>query len=150
IINPEVAVVAGPFSLQGEYFHLFADSDKTDDPRFWGFYLYGSYFVTGEHRNYDRSTGIFSGIKPDRNFHFFEGGWGALEVALRLSYVDLNGGSIRGGKEYDLTAGLNWYLNENARFMLNYVRAEAKNREIPPSIEDGTANILQVRFQITF
>jgi len=58
IINPEVAVVAGPFSLQGEYFHLFADSDKTDDPRFWGFYLYGSYFITGEHRNYDRSTGI--------------------------------------------------------------------------------------------
>ncbi len=150
IINPEVAVVAGPFSLQGEYFHLFADSDKTDDPRFWGFYLYGSYFITGEHRNYDRSTGIFSGIKPENDFHFFGGGWGSLEVALRFSYVDLNGGSIRGGKEYDLTAGLNWYLNENARFMLNYVRAEAKNREIPPSIEDGTADILQVRFQITF
>ena len=150
VINPEVAVVSGPFSLQGEYFHLFSDSDTADNPRFWGFYLYGSYFVTGEHRNYDRSTGIFSGIKPKRNFHFFGGGWGALEVALRFSYVDLNGGSIKGGKEYDLTAGLNWYLNENARFMFNYVRAEAKNREIPPPIEEGTANILQIRFQITF
>jgi len=150
IINPEMAVVAGPFSLQGEYFHLFADSDKADNPRFWGFYLYGSYFITGEHRNYDRSTGVFSAIEPNRDFHFFEGGWGAFEVALRLSYVDLNGGSIRGGRELDFTAGLNWYLNENTRFMLNYIRAKAKDRETPPPVEDGTADILQVRFQITF
>jgi len=149
IINPEMAIVAGPLSVQGEYFHLFANSDAAANPRFWGFYLYGSYFITGEHRNYDRSTGVFSAIEPNRDFHFFEGGLGALEVALRLSYVDLNGGSIRGGRELDFTAGLNWYPNENARLMFNYVRAKAKNRETPPSIEDGTANILQLRFQIT-
>ncbi len=150
IFNPEVAVVAGPLFLQGEYFHLLSDSDAADNPRFWGFYLYGSYFITGEHRNYDRSTGVFSGIKPNRDFHLFEGGWGALEVALRFSYIDLNGGSIRGGREHDLTAGLNWYLNEKARFMFNYIRAKAKDRESPPPIEDGTADILQVRFQIIF
>jgi len=149
-INTEMAIVSGPLSLQGEYFHLFADSDEAGDPNFWGFYLYGSYFVTGEHRNYDRSKGIFSRIKPNRDFHFFEGGWGALEVALRLSYVDLNGGSIRGGREYDLTAGVNWYLSEKTRFMLNYIRAKAKDRESPPPVEGGTANIFQVRFQIIF
>ncbi|MBL7217436.1 MAG: hypothetical protein ISS62_07075 [Desulfobacteraceae bacterium] len=150
VINPEMAVVAGPFSLQGEYFHLFADSNESGDPKFWGFYLYGSYFITGEHRNYDRSTGVFSAIEPNREFDFFEGGWGALEFVLRFSYIDLNGGSIRGGQEYDLTGGLNWYLNENTRFMLNYIRAKAKDRETPPPVEDGTADILQVRFQITF
>ena len=89
-------------------------------------------------------------MKPNRDFHFFEGGWGALELALRFSYIDLNGGTVRGGREYDLTAGLNWYLNENTRLMFNYVRARAKDREIPPPIEDGIADILQVRFQITF
>ena len=78
------------------------------------------------------------------------GGWGALEVALRFSYVDLNGGSIRGGREYDLTAGLNWYLSEKTRFMLNYIRAKAKDRETPPPVEGGTADIFQVRFQIIF
>jgi phosphate-selective porin len=60
-----------------------------------------------------------------------------LEAALRFSYVDLNGKSIRGGREHNLTAGLNWYLTE-------------KNRETPPLIEDGIADILQVRFQIIF
>ncbi len=149
-INTELAIVSGPLSFQGEYFHLFADSDEVGDPRFWGFYLYGSYFITGEHRNYDRSNGVFSRITPNSDFHFFEGGWGALEVALRLSYIDLNGGSIRGGREYDLTTGLNWYLNEKTRFMLNYVRAKAKDREIPPPVEGGTADIFQLRFQIMF
>ncbi|MBC8460534.1 MAG: hypothetical protein H8D67_21325 [Deltaproteobacteria bacterium] len=76
IINTELAIVSGPFSLQGEYFHLFADSDEADDPKFWGFYLYGSYFITGEHRNYDRSKGVFCGIEPNRDFHFFEGDGG--------------------------------------------------------------------------
>ena len=147
-INPEVAIVSGPLSFQGEYFHLFADSDVADDPRFWGFYLYGSYFITGEHRNYDRSKGVFSRIKPNRDF--FEGGWGALELGLRFSYIDLNGGNIRGGREHDLTAGLNWYLNEKTKFMFNYIRARAKDRESPPRIEDGIADILQVRFQIIF
>jgi len=150
LFGAELSIVSGPFSLQGEYFHLFADSDAADDPRFWGFYLYGSYFITGEHRNYDRSKGVFSGIKPNCNFHFFEGGWGALEVALRFSYVDLNGGSIRGGREHNLTAGVNWYLSEKTRFMCNYIRARAKDRETPPPIEGGTADILQVRFQIIF
>lgn len=150
IFGGELAMVSGPLSFQGEYFHLFADSDTADNPRFWGFYLYGSYFITGEHRSYDRSKGVFSGIRPKSDFHLFDGGWGALEIALRFSYVDLNGGSIRGGREYDLTGGLNWYLNENTRFMFNYIRAKAKDREIPPPIEDGTADILQVRFQIIF
>ena len=93
---------------------------------------------------------MFSGIKPNRDFHFFEGGWGALEVALRFSYIDLNGGSIGGGQEHDLTAGMNWYLNKNARLMFNYIRAKVKSRETPPPIEDGIADILQVRFQIIF
>ncbi|MBW1852270.1 MAG: hypothetical protein JRJ15_12740 [Deltaproteobacteria bacterium] len=149
-INTELAIVSGPLSLQGESFHLFANSDEADNPRFWGFYLYGSYFITGEHRNYDRSNGVFSRIKPNRDFHLFEGGWGALELALRFSYIDLNGGSIRGGREHDLTAGLNWYLSEKTRFMVNYVRAKAKDRETPPPVEGGTANIFQVRFQIMF
>ncbi len=150
LFGGELAMVSGPLSFQGEYFHLFVDSDAADNPGFWGFYLYGSYFITGEHRNYDRSNGVFSGIKPKSDFHLLDGGWGALEVALRFSYVDLNGGSIRGGREYDLTGGLNWYLSENTRFMLNYIRAKAKDRETPPPIEDGIADILQVRFQIIF
>ncbi|MBC8460533.1 MAG: hypothetical protein H8D67_21320 [Deltaproteobacteria bacterium] len=69
---------------------------------------------------------------------------------MRLSYIDLNGEAIRGGKEHNITTGLNWYLSKNTRFMFNYIRAKAKDRESPPPIEDGIADIFQVRFQIIF
>jgi phosphate-selective porin OprO/OprP len=148
IINPEFAMVTGPLSFQGEYFHVFQDASALGDPNFWGFYLYGSYFLTGEYRNYGRRSGTFFRLKP--NFHPQKGGWGAWEVAARFSHVDLNGGAIRGGKEANFTAGLNWYLTRNTRFMFNYIRAKVKDRETPPSVDSGRAHIFQARFQIEF
>ena len=53
-----------------------------------GFYVQGSYLLTGEHRPYNRALGIFSGIRPKRNF-LEDGGWGAWELAARYSYLDL-------------------------------------------------------------
>ncbi|UCB48624.1 MAG: hypothetical protein JSW56_16065 [Deltaproteobacteria bacterium] len=46
-INPEFAMVTGPLSFQGEYFHLFNKAEALGDPKFWGFYLYGSSFLAG-------------------------------------------------------------------------------------------------------
>jgi len=142
----EAAMVRGPLSVQGELFQQFANAESVGDPGFWGFYVYGSYFLTGEHRPYDQSKGIFKGVTPTSAFQFKGGGWGALETAFRLSYVDLNSKGIQGGKEIDLTAGLNWYLNGNTRIMFNYVHARAMDRDDPP-IDGGNANIFQIRFQ---
>lgn len=142
----EAALVRGPLSVQGELFQQFADAESVGDPGFWGFYVYGSYFLTGEHRPYDRSKGIFKGVIPTNVFHFTQGGWGALEAALRFSYVDLNSRSIQGGEEANITAGLNWYLDGNTRVMFNYVHARVMDRNEPP-IDGGIANIFQVRFQ---
>ena len=142
----EAAIVQGPLSVQGELFHVFTNAESVGDPRFWGAYVYGSYCLTGEHRSYDRSKGIFRGVIPTKDFHFTQDGWGALEAALRLSYVDLNSREIRGGTEIDLTAGLNWYLNGNTRVMFNYVHARVMDRDEPP-IDGGNAHIFQVRFQ---
>jgi phosphate-selective porin OprO/OprP len=72
-----------------------------------------------------------------------------LEVGLRFSYLDLNDGDIKGGREKNFTAGLNWYLNPNVRLMFNYIRANVEDRAGPP-VNDGTANIFQGRFQIHF
>ncbi len=142
----EAAMVRGPLSVQGELFQQFANAESVGDPGFWGFYVYGSYFLTGEHRPYDRSKGIFKGVTPTSAFHFTGGGWGALEAAFRFSYVDLNSQGIQGGEEVDLTAGFNWYLNSNTRIMFNYVHARVMDRDAPP-IDGGNANIFQVRFQ---
>ena len=143
----EAAMVRGPLSVQGELFHIFANAESVGDPRFWGFYVYVSYCLTGEHRSYDRSKGIFKGVTPAKPFHFTRDGWGALEAALRFSYVDLNSRSIQGGKEADLTAGFNWYLNKNIVIKFNYVHARVMDRDEPP-IDGGIANIFQLRFQL--
>jgi len=147
LINPELAVVSGPLSFQGEYVHAFADG--AGNPQFWGYYGYGSLFLTGEHRNYDVSSGVFSRLAPKRNFRPFQGGWGALELGLRYSFIDLNDKAIRGGTERNFTAGLNWYLNRNMRFMFNYIWANVEDRS-DPQVADGRADIVQGRFQIVF
>jgi phosphate-selective porin OprO and OprP len=150
MISPELAVVFGPFSFQGEYTRVFVNADALDDPGFWGVYLYGSYMLTGEHRDYDTSSGVFSGVKPKHDFHFLKDGWGAWELGFRYSRVDLNDGRVKGGKEYNITAGLNWYINTTSRIMFNYIRVNVEDRENPPSVDSGDADILQVRFQIVF
>ena len=150
LINPELAIVAGPLSFQGEYFLNIADAPSVGNPRLWGFYLFGSYFLTGESRAYRKYSGTFSKVDPIKNFHVGQSGWGAWELGLRYSFVDLNDGDISGGKESDLTAGLNWYLDSKTRLMFNYVRARVKDRLNPPLVENGRANIFQARFQIEF
>jgi len=149
MINPEWAVVLGPLSFQAEVVQAFVDANGVGDPCFWGGYLYASYFVTGEHRTYDRKKGVFSRVAPKDNFQFRGGGWGAWELALRFSCIDLNSGTIRGGRENDLTAGLNWYIDPNIRIMLNYIHADVRDRA-SPSVDNGTSDIFQGRFQINF
>ncbi len=146
LINGELAWVWGPFSLQGEYFRAFTNGQG--NPHFWGYYIYGSFFLTGEHRNYNTASGVFAGIKPKQNFNPLKRGWGALEIAARYSYINLNNnsGGIIGGKEDDITLGLNWYLHPNLRFVFNYIRVHSRNS----TVEDGRANVFQSRFQIAF
>jgi phosphate-selective porin OprO/OprP len=109
-----------------------------------------SYFITGEHRRYNRSQGVF--YPEDEKLHLrpLKGEWGAWEAGLRYSYVDLNDGTIQGGRESNITAGLSWYNRKGIRVMINYINANVKDRTYPPSIDNGTANILQGRFQIVF
>ena len=147
-INPEVAWVTGSFSMQGEYF-LERVRTGGENLQFHGFYLYGSYLLTGENRLYSPLKSVFTGVIPKKDFKFFKGGWGAWELGARISYLDLNDGPIRGGEELNLTAGINWYLRSNVRVALNYIHANVRDRE-DPFIDDGTANIFQGRFLIFF
>ena len=149
-INPELAVVFGPLSIQGETSIAHVNKDTGGNALFWGSYVFASYFLTGESRNYDTSKGVFSQLKPNRNFHFTEEGWGAWELALRFSYLDLNGSGINGGREHNITAGLNWYLAPETRFMFNWIRVRVKDRDTSPSVDNALAHIFQIRFQMHF
>jgi phosphate-selective porin OprO/OprP len=141
LVTPEAALVFGPFSAQGEYFHASVDRVNGSDVDFDGFYLFVSYFLTGEHRSYSKTKGAFDRVKPKKNFGLGkERGWGAWEIAARYSNLDLTDGSISGGELHDFTLGVNWYLYPNARIMGNYIFAD---------LDDvGETSIFQMRFQV--
>ncbi len=147
MVNLEAAWMDGPFSIQGEYFHNFVDSWSSLD--FSGWYLQGSWILTGESRKYNTTGGIFVGIPPEREFSLRGDGWGALELALRFSSVDLNDKYIEGGEERNITAGLNWYLSRKIRLMVNYVHATVEDRAEPP-VDNGRADIIMSRIQFNF
>jgi phosphate-selective porin OprO/OprP len=153
LINPEIAVVWGPASFQAEYTRSFVNGDDgTRNSTFWGTYAQLSYFLTGEHRNYKLGSGSFGRVSPTANFNPMKGDWGGFEVAARYSYLDLNDKFVRGGKMWDITAGINWHLFPNTRVSLNYVHSEIDNRLISPDPDDvdGNADIVQARFQLDF
>jgi phosphate-selective porin OprO/OprP len=143
----EAAVVHGPLSLQGEF--MIKTVNGSGNPVLWGFYGYGSWFLTGEHRSYDTSSAVFRAVRPKRSPPW-EKGWGAWELALRLSFVDLNGGDLRGGKERNVTAGLNWYLTEHYRFMFNYINVRITDRIYPPAVDDGRDQTYAARISYWF
>jgi phosphate-selective porin OprO/OprP len=141
----EAALVWGPLSLQGEYVHCWVQElrEADEDPEFHGYYVYAGFFLTGEHRPYDRSDGTFGRVRPRRDFALGEeAGPGAWELAVRYAHLDLDRSPVSGGELDGLTAGVNWYLNPYTRVSLNYVFSD---------VEDvGDLNIFAMRFQVVF
>ncbi len=152
-INPEVALVYGPASLQFEWMSALVNRESGDDLHYNGFYGFASYFLTGEHRPYKTSSGAFDRVKPKNDFDG-KGGWGALEFAARYSVIDLNDEDMNGGEMQNVTVGFNWYLNPNVRLMFNYVRAMLDEDDCyykgSMGSHCGDADIIQGRFQVDF
>ncbi|GJM08149.1 MAG: porin [Lysobacteraceae bacterium] len=136
--GPEFAWVAGPFSLQGEYAIGDINRENQPDLSFSGGYLYASYFLTGESRNYNSKNASFGRVKPasDR---------GAWEIAGRVSSLDLTDKDIMGGSGEGYTFGVNYYATSHLRFMANYVVTDLDEVSGGDSPE-----ILQVRMSYDF
>ncbi len=130
LFGAEAALVYGPFSAQAEYILQNLNRTMMEDVTFQGFYIYGSYFITGEHRPYKTGAGAFDKVKPKKPFQISRvSGPGAWEVAFRYSHLDLDDADVFGGEEDNITVGLNWYLNTNIRIMFNYIHAWVEREE---------------------
>jgi phosphate-selective porin OprO and OprP len=111
----------------------------------------------GESRKYIPATGAYGGIIPFDPVNVGGTGWGAWEIAGRYSVMNLNDqigtvAGIAGGQQTIYTAGLNWYVNSNIRFMLNYLHGTIEKQASSVSFVNVGANFdaLAGRMQIAF
>ena len=119
-VGGELGYGAGPLTLQLEggsmaYEGPFASS------RFGGWSAQAAWRWTGEARPYDAGDGVFGRIRPDRPWG--EGGFGALETALRVTQVDLSDDSVTGGELTTYGAVVNWLPITRVRISANLIRA---------------------------
>lgn len=152
VVGAELLWVNGPWSLQSEAMATFANRIDGENLFFSGAYAQVGYFLTGEHRPYDRNLGQIDRVKPFTNF-FRVGrgadacaGWGAWELASRVSVIDLNDKDVRGGELLDLTMGLNWYWNPFTKVVFNYIHAFNNN----PTYGRNDTDIFAMRAQVDF
>lgn len=152
VIGTELLWVHGPFSFQSEAMINYVDQQVGPNVTLPGMYAQVGYFLTGEHRPYDRKAGAIDRVMPFENF-FRVGtdggvctGWGAWEIAGRVSVLDLNDDNVRGGSITDLTAGVNWYWNPYTKLVFNYVHAHANH----PTFGRSDTGITAMRAQVDF
>ena len=121
MLGLEANYVYGPLYTGGEYTQQWvARKDGSPSISTNGWYGEASWALTGESRKYKK--GKFYHLDPAKPFSLANGGWGAWEVGLRYAEADLNDGDFKGGQLSNLTVGLNWYFNNNLRFMADYNR----------------------------
>jgi phosphate-selective porin OprO/OprP len=107
----------GPFSVLSEYVHAWVNSSATGNPEFSGFYVTGSYVLTGENRPYDKRVGYARQIIPKSR-------WGAVELVGRFGYLDLDDTLIKGGKLATWYAGANWWASRQWKLGVGYGLAD--------------------------
>ncbi len=165
-IGLELAGVAGPWSLQAEYFGVWVDDAVSlggitqpaagtplGTTYFQSGYVEVLYFLTGEHRAYNRKIATFDRVVPHENFFLVRtpngtcAGWGAWQVGVRGQWADLNDSGVQGGQLQAVTLGLNWFLNPNLKVQWNY---DWTHRDYPAGTSSGDVHSLGTRVAFDF
>jgi phosphate-selective porin len=143
-------------SVQAEW--MWANGETMGvDRDFYGAYVLGSYFLTGENRAYKRGTTYaFDRVTPHTNYWLISGckGMGAWELTARWSWLDLTEGvdtntsDDASGVMNNYTVGVNWYWNPYARMMFNYIHSDADYNSATNA--DSEADIWMARMQFDF
>jgi phosphate-selective porin OprO/OprP len=112
-----------------------------------------SYFLTGETETYNSFT-------PLTTFHPGRPGWGAWEVVARYHQLEIDNDAFTGGgssfadpataprKARAVGVGVNWYLNQNVKWMLDFERMQFEGGAASGDRPDEKA--LTTRFSLTF
>jgi phosphate-selective porin OprO/OprP len=132
----------GSWLFGGEYNWQNVKSNAGPDLAFHAGDIVAAWLITGETRGYNARRGIFEPVSPDRTV--FEGGPGAWEAVLHMSYIDLNDRDIHGGELWRLTSMMNWHLSDNVRFEFAYGYGILDRFDL-----EGRTHFFQARAQFT-
>ncbi len=156
-LDPQAYYYVGPFGLLTEYAlneESFQKSNIRRNIAFRAYQAEASYFLTGEKKSYGTPV-------PKRNFDpLHHGGWGAIELAVRLGDWEAESAIYNYGLVSDVTSprhlhewdgGVNWYLNRLFKIDLDYANtafgggaaASAGGNKLPEKV-------FITRFQINF
>jgi phosphate-selective porin OprO/OprP len=147
------------FFIGGEYSHFSVDRASGGSPEFSGWYVEGSWFLTGETRSYSASAlnnevGGWQGPSAVASPFSFDGdSWGAWEIGVRYSDTDLNWNTsastgVFGGRESVVAIALNWYLNKDIRLGIDDNIVHVNRLTGFGGSQDGqNLNIVGVRLQ---
>jgi phosphate-selective porin OprO and OprP len=137
VLDPEIAIQWGSLLIQAEFCMCWMENAATQqggralhNAAYRGGYVEALYFLTGENRPYLREAGVFGRTVPFENAYLTRGAGlakGAWQVGARYDFMDLNSPGVNGGLLQDMTLGLNWWFNPNARIQLNYVLSHVDN-----------------------
>jgi phosphate-selective porin OprO/OprP len=116
LVGAEFAGYYKGFRFQSEY--LMSEVHRTEGrptEKFSGFYAFGSMMIFGGKYNFNTSEAEFT--QPSRGKT-----WGDVELSFRYDYINLNSNMdrIMGGSGEGYTVGLNYHVNNNVKFMVNY------------------------------
>jgi phosphate-selective porin OprO/OprP len=126
------------YSVLTEYVRSQVNATQVANPSFYGFYITGSWFITGEHRPYDRNVGFARRPIPLRRM-------GGIELAARYARLDLDNKSIHGGVMDKGLLDVNWFLNRRWKLGVSGGFANLDRAGL-----SGFSEILQTRIQYIF
>ncbi len=116
LYNVELAGAHKNIMFQSEYIssNVFREGEL-ETVHLNGFYAQAGVLLTGGKYLYNKNEGEFTQVARGSKK-------GELEAAFRFDYIDLNDetAGIYGGSANGYTLGLNYHLNSNIKFMLDY------------------------------
>lgn len=141
-IGGEMYYSSGRFLIGSEVMTHKFNSDKGENHSFFGGDVFVTYLITKTSRPYNTAGSVFGFVPVTKSV--FNGGWGEWEFVLRYSSLDLNDGSIKGGKFSRITPMVNWYMSKAIRteFMYGYGVLDRYGIK-------GNVQIFQARVQFT-
>jgi len=143
-VGTELVWMDGPFTLQTE---AMVNRVSADDRQTYlaGAYVSASWMLTGEESGYNKAVGVPDRVIPTREFSMKQNTWGAWQLGLRYSYLDLTSGIADGGRASEASVGLNWWWNRYLRWQLNYNYAVVDGGPTP-----GHLQVIQGRVQLMY